>query len=255
MAYKRTSIPELMQAAANESFSFRHAMIDTAHLLLAMMKTGGAETMALTRAGASYDQLRRVALNNSEAGTASAPPTNGSRSVRHLLEQANTIAKQNGIGELSAEYVLLALLNDRTSLASVMLNVTAVDRKVAYNELIGVIREQKQASETSNLSKYGTNLNARAQAGKIDPVIGRSEEINRVIQILARRTKNNPVLIGDPGVGKTAIAEGLAQRIVEGNVPDIMRGKTVYAIDMATMVAGTKYRGDFEQRLNDVIMS
>lgn len=253
MEYKRTSVQQLLQAAAAESYSFRHSVIDTEHVLLAMMKTGGMETQALLRAGANYNTLRKIVLNNNEPGTDENPSMQTSASVRRLLEQARQIALQNNEQEIFAEYVLFAILNDKSGMASVMLTIADVDKRMVYQNLVGMLRENHKQDQESNLSEYGKNLNEEAEAGKIDPVIGRDREINRVIQILSRRTKNNPVLIGDPGVGKTAIAEGLAQRIVSGNVPDIMRDKVVFSIDMATMVAGTKYRGDFEQRLSDTI--
>lgn len=253
MEFKRTSVQQLLQVAAAESYSFRHEEIDTEHVLLAMLKTGGVETQALLRAGTNYSTLRKIVLSNNEPGTNENPTMQTSAAVRRLLLQARQIADQNNEKELFAEYVLLAILNDKSGLASVMLTIADVDKRAIYQNLVGAMRENQNEDTDSNLSRYGTNLNDEAKEGKIDPVIGRDREINRVIQILSRRTKNNPVLIGEPGVGKTAIAEGLAQRIVSGNIPDIMRDKVVYSIDMATLVAGTKYRGDFEQRLSDTI--
>lgn len=253
MEFKRTPMQALMHAAAHEAAEFHLDEIRPEHLLLAMMKTAGPESEALTRAGANYQTLWKIARGNCEDGISQRPPTHASDDVRRLLQQAQQIARQNGEKEVYAEYALLAILNDRGSLATLMLSIADVDKQTVYQNLVTLIRENRQEADDSNLSKYGKNLNAEAEKGKIDPVIGREKEINRVIQILSRRTKNNPVLIGEPGVGKTAIAEGLAQRIVTGNVPDIMKRKTVISVDMASMVAGTKYRGEFEQRLNETI--
>ncbi|MDD7543160.1 MAG: ATP-dependent Clp protease ATP-binding subunit [Peptoniphilaceae bacterium] len=253
MEYNRTTVQQLLQAAAEESFALNQGVIDSQHILMAMMKTGGVETEALTKAGANYATLSKIAMNNEDVEKTSTHPAHLSSSVRALLDQARQISQQNGEETLYAEYVLFAILNDRSSFASVMLTIADVDKKVIYQNLVNSMQKNKSTDEKSNLKRYGKNLNEEAEKGKIDPVIGRDTEINRVIQILSRRTKNNPVLIGEPGVGKTAIAEGLAQRIVSGKIPDIMRKKTVYSIDMASMVAGTKYRGDFEQRLNETI--
>lgn len=253
MGSNRTNMQRLLQLAAAESFSFRQSSIDTEHVLLAMMKTGGLETEALTKAGANYSTLRKIVLNNSQEGTAQQMATHATAAVRSLLMQANSIAQQNGESEVYAEYVLFAILNNRSCLASVMLTIADVDKRKVYSYLSEGLQSVRKKSDSSYLGKYGKNLNEEAKSGQIDPVIGRDKEINRVIQILARRTKNNPVLIGQPGVGKTAIAEGLAQRIVSGNIPDIMRDKVIYSLDMADMVAGTKYRGDFEQRLRNTI--
>lgn len=253
MEYKRTSIQKLLQTAAAESYALRHPDIEVEHILLAMMKTGGIETAALINAGANYNSFRKITISNNEPGINPPANTQTGAQVRRLLEQARQIAQQNGEKEVFAEYVLFAILNDKTGVGSVMLTIADVDKRNVYQNLVELMRENKRRSGDSNLAQFGKNLNEEAREGNIDPVIGREREINRVIQILSRRTKNNPVLIGEPGVGKTAIAEGLAQRIVSGNIPDIMRDKTIYSIDMASMVAGTKYRGDFEQRLSDTI--
>lgn len=253
MEYRRSPVQKLMQLAARESYSLYHESVDTEHLLLAMMKTGGIETQALVQAGANYDTLRKIVVNNSEEGTSTSPGKRTSIAVRRMMQQAQQMASQNGDREVYADHFLLVLLNDRTSLAHVMLTIADVDKKAIYQYIVEAMQDYHEEDDSSNLARYGTNLNRKAEEGKIDPIIGRDKEMNRVIQILSRRTKNNPVLIGEPGVGKTAIAEGLAQRIVTGDIPDIMRKKTVYSLDMATMVAGTKYRGDFEQRLNDTL--
>ena len=189
MEFKRTSVQQLLQVAAAESYSFRHGEIDTEHVLLAMLKTGGVETQALLRAGTNYSTLRKIVLSNNEPGTNENPTMQTSAAVRRLLLQARQIADQNNEKELFAEYVLLAILNDKSGLASVMLTIADVDKRAIYQNLVGAMRENQNEDTDSNLSRYGTNLNDEAKDGKIDPVIGRDREINRVIQILSRRTK------------------------------------------------------------------
>ncbi len=253
MGLKRTESQKLMQLAAMECQAFRQELIDTEHILLAMMKTGGIETEALVKAGANYNTLRKIVMSNSGEGTSFGMPSQTTEAVRGLFARAGGIARQNGEKAVYADHLLLAILNDKSGMASVMLTIADVDKKQVYSFLIDAFRAGMSDKGDENLNRYARNLNSEAQKGRIDPVIGRDMEINRTIQILSRRSKNNPVLIGEPGVGKTAIAEGLAQRIVNGDVPDIMANKTIYSLDMATMVAGTKYRGDFEQRLSDTL--
>lgn len=258
MEFKRTPLSQVVTLATTESYGMRHDFIGTEHLLLALMRSGGPESKALAMAGANYETLRHVLEQNNGVGSATAKPAKTTQKANRIIEQARRIANQNGEEEVYGDYILLAILNDRSSMASAMLSIANVDKREVYRNLASLMQQGQQQPEApksggTNLEKYGKNLNQMAIQGKIDPVVGREKEINRVVQILSRRTKNNPVLIGEPGVGKTAIAEGLAQRIVENEVPDIMKGKTVYSLDMSTMVAGTKYRGDFEQRLNDTI--
>ena len=180
-----------------------------------------------------------------------------SRTSNDVLQKALDIAKKQGDEYVTLEAVLLAIF-DINSQASTILKDAGLgekDLKAAIEELRkGKKATDQGAEETYNaLSKYAVNLNERARSGKLDPVIGRDEEIRRVLQILSRRTKNNPMLIGEPGTGKTAIAEGLAHRIVRGDVPENLRTKQIYSLDMGALVAGAKYKGEFEERLKAIV--
>lgn len=245
---------KLTQQARRESYSLNHDYIGTEHVLLALMKTGSNATKALEAAGANYELLKSIVINNIGRGTAARPATEYSKKVRQTLETARFYANNRRALSTSEEDVLLAILNDEDSFTNIMFLLSGVEKEAIKKQLLTLAKNQKKAGATNskfseNITKFCTNLNEMAKSGKIDPVIGREDEITRIIQILMRRTKNNPILIGDPGVGKTAIAEGLATEIVKGNLPKIMKDKTILSIDLASMIAGTKYRGDFEDRL------
>jgi ATP-dependent Clp protease ATP-binding subunit ClpB len=182
---------------------------------------------------------------------------NLSPDANQILIKAQSHLKDFGDEFVSVEHILLAMLDGKNQVATMLKDAgfNSKDLKAAINELRGgsKVTSQNAEAQYNALNKYAKNLNELAKAGKLDPVIGRDEEIRRVLQILSRRTKNNPVLIGEPGVGKTAIAEGLAHRIVNGDVPENLKSKNIYSLDMGALIAGAKYKGEFEERLKAVV--
>ena len=180
-----------------------------------------------------------------------------SNDTNNVLQAAMSLSDKKGNQYVPVEMILLALFNEKNDASTLLKNygVGKSELEKAIEELTrnSTVKSQSAEDNYQSLSKYAINLNERARSGKLDPVIGRDEEIRRVLQILSRRTKNNPILIGEPGVGKTAIAEGLAQRIVRGDVPDNLKSKQIYSLDMGALVAGAKYKGEFEERLKSVV--
>ena len=180
-----------------------------------------------------------------------------SREAGKTVNEASIVAKNMGDEYVSVEHLLLAIFKSKSKIAQILKDqgVTEKDLKAAIEELRkgGKVTSQSAEETYNSLDKYANNLNQMADSGKLDPVIGRDEEIRRVLQILSRRTKNNPMLVGEPGVGKTAIAEGLAHRIIQGDVPENLKDKVIYSLDMGALIAGAKYKGEFEERLKAVI--
>ncbi len=235
--------------------------IEPGHLLAAIMDVDESATpFIFKKLGVNYDVLKKA----TDAVVAGYPKSSGgdgrqyfARETSEVLQRANTYLKEFGDEYVSLEHLLLGLLTARSTVSQ-MLKDSGVDEKALKNAINDLRKGSKvttaSAEETYQaLSKYAVNLNERARNGKLDPVIGRDEEIRRVLHILARRTKNNPILVGEPGVGKTAIAEGLAHRIVSGDVPEDLREKEIYALDMGSLIAGAKYQGEFEERLKSVV--
>src|SRR5690606_22266008 len=180
-----------------------------------------------------------------------------SREASRTLNEASSIAKKMNDEFVSVEHLFLAVFKSSSKVAQILKDQGATEKGImaAIDELRKGERVTSQSAEETynSLNKYANNLNKLAEEGKLDPVIGRDEEIRRVLQILSRRTKNNPMLVGEPGVGKPAIAEGLAHRIISGDIPENLKDKQIYSLDMGALIAGAKYKGEFEERLKAVI--
>ncbi len=250
---------EAIQHAVTIAQGYKHQAIENGHLLKAVFETDeNVPNFLFKKLGINIEHFKQIL----DSIIQSYPKVEGgepylSNMASYALREAINQAKADGDEYASLEYIILGILRsgDQVSQAMKDAGITEKELKKAIQDLRQGQKVTSQSAEETYqaLSKYAINLNEQAQKGKLDPVIGRDEEIRRVLQILSRRTKNNPVLVGDPGVGKTAIVEGIAQRIVKGEVPENLKTKQIYALDMGALIAGAKYQGEFEERLKSVV--
>ena len=260
----RTALAQAAKCAG----SLNQGYVGTEHILAGLLKEGtGVAAKVLTENGVELDKLLDMIreLIAFENGTSVRDREGYSPRAQRILEEAQTQAKRFGQKEAGTEHLLLAIIKEGENVAVRLMNAMNVNLQKVYVETLQAIgqdgnlykedlgRKNQGKGKTSTLEQYSRDLTALAREGKLDPVIGREEEIRRVIQILSRRTKNNPCLIGEPGVGKTSVVEGLALRIVSGDVPFTVQNKRVLTLDLSGMVAGSKYRGEFEERIKKVI--
>ncbi len=250
---------EAIQKALEITNEHRQQAIETPHLLKALLHVADNITnFLLQKVGVTTSHLNSVIDKQIE----SYPKVTGgqpylSNEANNVLQKAIDLSEKEGNQFVSIEYILLALVVEKNAISDILKDagVTETNLKAAIAELTKNTKVTSPSAEDTyqSLNKYAINLNEKARSGKLDPVIGRDEEIRRVLQILSRRTKNNPILIGEPGTGKTAIAEGLAHRIVRGDVPENLKSKQLFSLDMGALIAGAKYKGEFEERLKAVV--
>lgn len=269
--YKFTGFTQKANAALNSAISFAenlgHTYIGSEHLLYGLVSSDSsiAATTLLSK-GVTADGIENAIRTSVGIGTPTVlSPNDFTPRSKNIIETAVTAARGMGQSFVGTEHILLSLVRDTTCFAVSLLEELGVHVNDVANEIVRTFsgsqsssqsksaQKSAKSAETPTLDQFGRDLTQIAKQGKIDPVIGRQKEIDRVIQILSRRTKNNPCLIGEPGVGKTAIAEGLALKISSGEVPELLRDKRIIALDLTGMVAGTKYRGDFEERIKSAI--
>ena len=248
--------------AQEKAVEYKHNYVGTEHLLLGLVEEEkSVSARALLALGVEGKALEQEVIRAVGKGTHSGGQLQMTPRTKHVLDLAQQAANGRGHNYVGTEHILLGLLYDGGGVAMQLLASKGIRPEDVVEKVNAIVGGEEQssnptqgtASDLGEISDYATDLNESAKQGKIDPVIGRDIEIQRVIQILSRRTKNNPVLIGEPGVGKTAIAEGLAQRIVSGDVPDVLRNKRIISVSLSSMLAGAKYRGEFEERLKKVM--
>ena len=252
-----------IEYARDEAARLRHDYIGTEHLLLGLIRLGeGRACEVFSNIGLDLSELVQSIEDvvQPAGGTMTMGQLPLTARAKKTLEVAGQEARALKSKEIDTEHILLALLKDEEGVAAQVLSMFDIDYKDVYEELKNISSGQpssygkkRKKSKTPALDHFGRDLTELARKGKLDPIIGRDNEIERVSQILSRRKKNNPVLIGEPGVGKTAIVEGLAQRVVTGQVPAVLENRRIVMLDMASLVAGTKYRGQFEERLKAVM--
>ena len=250
---------EAIQEAVNATQNNGQQAVEPAHLMTGILKSGeNIMNFLCQKLGINLTNFRRIIDNEAK----SYPKVTGgepylSRESNEILQKSIDISKSLGDEYVSVEPIIIALLKVNSPVSRIM-------KDAGFNEddLMKAVQELRQGQSVKDqsaddnyqsLDKYATNLIEQARSGKLDPVIGRDDEIRRILQILSRRTKNNPILIGEPGTGKTAIAEGLAHRILRGDVPENLKHQQLYSLDMGALIAGAKYKGEFEERLKSVI--
>ena len=255
--------------AHDAALGMGHSYVGTEHLLLGIIREGeGLGARILTDNALTDAVLTRMVTETVGRGVPGAPEQGLSPRARHVIELAAEDANRLGHCYVGTEHILMGILREADSAGARIIVAAGGDLNKIYTDIMDVFgrpeykprpqqsaprSQTRRAADTKTLDQYGRDLTELAAVGKMDPVIGRDREIERAIQILSRRSKNNPVLIGEPGVGKTAVAEGLAQRISDGNVPEDLRNKRIVSVDLTAMLAGTKYRGDFEERVKCVL--